>query len=67
MTTETEMTPTPHSSHLPTQATATAQPDLPSSLNSSQIFRGQKTVEITHGEQRYTLRLTRDNKLILTK
>ncbi len=67
MTMEPEMTSTPHSPHLPTQATATAQPELPSSLNSSQILRGQKTVEIAHGEQRYTLRITRDNKLILTK
>jgi hemin uptake protein HemP len=31
------------------------------------LFRDGKTVEIDHGEQRYTLRVTRDNKLILTK
>ncbi|MEF8714886.1 MAG: hemin uptake protein HemP [Accumulibacter sp.] len=61
MTTEPATTPTPDSPHLPTQ------PDLPSSLNSSQILRGQKTVEIAHGGQRYTLRVTKDNKLILTK
>ncbi len=64
MTTEPEMTSTEQP---PTQAQATAQSDLPSRLSSSQIFCGRKTVEIDHGEQRYTLRVTKDNKLILTK
>ena len=36
-------------------------------VDSNQLLRGQRTVEIEHGEQRYTLRVTKDNKLILTK
>ncbi|MBK8522966.1 MAG: hemin uptake protein HemP [Betaproteobacteria bacterium] len=43
------------------------QPTLKPRLNSRQLFRDGKTVEIDHGEQRYTLRVTKDNKLILTK
>jgi hemin uptake protein HemP len=63
MSTEPEMPPTPHS---PPLVAAPAQP-TPPRLNSSQLFRDAKTIEIDHGEQRYTLRVTRDNKLILTK
>lgn len=58
------MTPSPNS---PTLVVVPVQPELPPRMNSNQIFRGQKTVEIDHGEQRYTLRVTKDNKLILTK
>ncbi len=58
------MPPTPHSQ---TPDAVPLPPEHPLRLNSSQILRGQKTVEIDHGEQRYTLRVTRDNKLILTK
>jgi len=36
-------------------------------IDSSQLLRGGRTVEIDHAGQRYTLRLTRENKLILTK
>lgn len=53
--------------HTPAQPALPAQPEMPPRMNSHQIFRGRKTVEIEHGEQRYTLRVTRDNKLILTK
>ena len=53
--------------HLPAQAALPAQPEMPTRMNSHQLFRGQKTVEIDHGDQRYTLRVTKDNKLILTK
>ena len=42
-------------------------PDTPASIDSAQLLRGQRTVGIEHGNQHYTLRLTRDNKLILTK
>lgn len=41
--------------------------DAVNRINTSELFRGQKTVEIDHGKERYTLRLTKDNKLILTK
>lgn len=40
---------------------------LPTRLDSSQILRGATTVEIDHAGQRYLLRVTRENKLILTK
>ncbi|WP_306606711.1 hemin uptake protein HemP [Azonexus sp.] len=36
-------------------------------LDSDQILRGANTVEIEHAGQRYLLRVTRENKLILTK
>ncbi|MCP5268822.1 MAG: hemin uptake protein HemP [Zoogloeaceae bacterium] len=58
------MVPNPHSANL---VVVSVQPQLPPRVNSDQLFRGQKTLEIEHGEQRYTLRVTKDNKLILTK
>lgn len=46
-------------------------PNLPNSpqasLNSADILRGQKTVEITHNGATYRLQATRMGKLILTK
>lgn len=36
-------------------------------LESKEILRGANTVEIEHAGQRYLLRVTRENKLILTK
>ena len=36
-------------------------------VDSEQILRGASTVEIEHAGQRYLLRVTRENKLILTK
>jgi hemin uptake protein HemP len=64
MTREADMTPNP--SAQPGSAVPLA-PDLPARIDSTQILRGQRTIEIEHGEQRYTLRVTKDNKLILTK
>ncbi|MBW7903893.1 MAG: hemin uptake protein HemP [Rhodocyclaceae bacterium] len=46
---------------------APAVAGLPPRIDSNQLLRGHRTVEIEHGEQRYTLRVTKDNKLILTK
>ena len=34
---------------------------------SENLFKGASQVEILHGEQCYLLRVTRENKLILTK
>lgn len=51
----------------PTLVVVPVQPELPPRVDSRQLLRGHKTVEIEHGDQRYTLRLTKDNKLILTK
>lgn len=40
----------------------------PPAIDSRSLFApGQSIVFIEHGGQRYTLRLTRENKLILTK
>jgi hemin uptake protein HemP len=64
MKTEPEMMPNPQS---PTLVVVPVQPALPPRLNSNQLFRDGKTVDIDHGAQRYTLRVTKDNKLILTK
>lgn len=36
-------------------------------VNSAQILQGSNAVEIEHAGQRYLLRVTRENKLILTK
>ncbi len=51
----------------PTLIVVAVKPHLPPRINSAQLLRGQRTVEIEHGNQHYTLRVTRDNKLILTK
>ena len=36
-------------------------------VDSQQLLRGAQAIEIEHAGQRYVLRLTRENKLILTK
>lgn len=36
-------------------------------VNSHQVLQGRTAVEIIHAGQRYVLRVTRENKLILTK
>lgn len=41
--------------------------DLRPRIDSSQLLQGASTVEIDHAGQRYLLRVTRENKLILTK
>lgn len=44
-----------------------ATPTVPARVDSDEILRGAATVEIEHAGQRYLLRVTRENKLILTK
>ena len=39
----------------------------PPRVDSEQILQGANTAEIEHAGQRYLLRVTRENKLILTK
>jgi len=58
------MQPNPHAPNL---VVVPRQPELPPRIDSAQLLRGHRTLEIEHGEACYTLRLTRDNKLILTK
>ena len=36
-------------------------------IDSRQLLQGSATLEIDHAGQRYQLRITRENKLILTK
>lgn len=48
-------------SAIPQQAEAIAR------FDSQQLLCGQRIIEIDHCGQRYTLRVTRENKLILTK
>ncbi|MDD2567530.1 MAG: hemin uptake protein HemP [Thiovulaceae bacterium] len=36
-------------------------------IDSKKLFSATKVVQIVHNAQIYTLRITRDNKLILTK
>ena len=50
-----------------TPVVASVTPDPQLRINSTQLLRGRRTVDIEHGDQHYTLRVTRDNKLILTK
>lgn len=53
--------PPPAPSSVPQQAEAIPR------IDSQQLLCGQRTIEIDHYGQRYTLRVTRENKLILTK
>lgn len=45
----------------------TPPPETIPAFTSAQLFKGAQLVEILHADQRYFLRLTRENKLILTK
>ncbi len=42
-------------------------PSAPHRVASAELLRGQKRLIIEHGETSYTLLLTRNGKLILTK
>lgn len=53
--------PPPGPSTIPQQAEAIAR------IDSQLLLCGQRIIEIDHCGQRYTLRVTRENKLILTK
>lgn len=58
MSTQPKATPTP-----PPAEHGPARPRV----ESEEILRGNSAVEIDHAGQRYLLRVTRENKLILTK
>ena len=51
----------------PAPAPAPARVAAAPSIDSRELLRGQRTVDIEHAGQRYTLRVTNGNKLILTK
>lgn len=42
-------------------------PPVPRTINVRSLLGDQQVVMIEHGESRYVLRMTRNNKLILTK
>jgi hemin uptake protein HemP len=55
--------PPPPAKPLPPADSAATRPPV----SSEQMLRGATTLEIDHAGQRYLLRVTRENKLILTK
>lgn len=57
---------TPAAAHRPPPPPATER-DTHCRVDSRTLLNGRTTVEIVHGDQRYLLRVTRENKLILTK
>jgi hemin uptake protein HemP len=59
----TPVCPTPIAAATPSLGAAAA----PEVIDSRELFRAGNTVQIAHAGQRYQLRLTRENKLILTK
>jgi hemin uptake protein HemP len=54
-------------SNPPTRSPAPANNTSCRRMLSSELFKGSTVVEIDHAGQRYLLRVTRENKLILTK
>lgn len=54
-------------SERPLPTPAQPAPPMPARIDSRELLRGRNTVEIEHAGQRYQLRVTRENKLILTK
>lgn len=51
----------------PAEAACRAIPMVDAQLDSRDLFAAGRLVTITHGEHTYQLRLTAQNKLILTK
>lgn len=58
-----QSTPPVPASRVSTEPPPATSPVVPS----SRLFGGARTVWIDHAGQRYMLRITRENKLILTK
>ncbi|WP_313953336.1 hemin uptake protein HemP [Accumulibacter sp.] len=52
---------------LPLAAGKPVQSAAVASIDSRQLFQQSSTIHIEHAGQRYVLRVTRENKLILTK
>lgn len=50
-----------------TRPTSAPQPADRPCIDSKTLLRGTTAVDIEHAGQRYVLRITRENKLILTK
>ena len=56
-----------HKPQTTSPAAASPLAGQPLQVKSSELLRGRTMVEIEHGGQRYMLRVTRQDKLILTK
>lgn len=61
------MTQSAPPSQAPQPEPQSAAAPTPPALDSSQLLGGRKQVAINHGGELYSLRLTRNGKLILTK
>jgi len=46
---------------------AAPEPPAPRTLTTVELFSGRREIVIVHGDAEYRLRITRANKLILTK
>ena len=44
-----------------------AQPCLPDPVPTDRLFQGRQEIRITHRDETYRLRITRNGRLILTK
>ncbi len=51
----------------PPRSSSPASPSRPVAIRSAELFRDAQEVIIIHREQEYRLRITRADKLILTK
>jgi hemin uptake protein HemP len=60
------MTP-PCAAPAPQPSSPSGQPAATPTFSTGRLFGGAQIVFIEHAGQRYTLRITRENKLILTK
>lgn len=49
------------------EATVPMPPQVPAEVSSKSLLRGQREITILHGGDRYRLRITANDKLILTK
>lgn len=56
--------PAPNDTAAPVRTPAAGEPPV---IRSAQLFRDGNAVRIEHAGQHYLLRITRENKLILTK
>lgn len=56
-----------HSTAQPPRQSPLSMPAPAPRMDSAELLKGASSVEIQHAGQRYLLRVTRENKLILTK
>lgn len=64
---DSSVAPCLHAAALAQEAEGTARGRVPRAMESADLFKGEKTVEISHNGVIYRLQATRLGKLILTK